>query len=425
MSIKKIRGFEKVSEVEFSKHELDINYDALELPKRATKFAAGYDIKSTKSFNLFPGEEIVIPTGFKAYMQPGEMICLYPRSGMGFKYQIQLANTVGIGDGDYYNCESNEGHYMIKLVNRGTKLWEVKAGDGIGQAIFQPILLADGDEFGEGEERKGGFGSTDNRTKIVSRDAVVNRLHPTRELNLDLVTEVKSVKELVEGQRVVIVDSDMNEIMTSGEVGKLDYNDDSFIIAGATVINYCDIQQFSFRNTGIRVFVEKEDLDILQSKVRKVGYNLQLSEDKAKELADDTEVVLDLGPSINIKRELDFDGDFEIVTPSTNTPLINEYIDITLANPKEINEEEIKNLKKGDFVLGVENVGRYRYISGMVLEEPTDYDDGYSIDLVANDEHKGYRQNGINSSYGRVFKINKDCIKNKEFLRMIEDIMNR
>ncbi|WP_394862954.1 dCTP deaminase/dUTPase family protein [Paraclostridium bifermentans] len=161
MEIVSCRGFEKVCRIEFEKSETHIDYDELELPKRATKFAAGYDIKSTLNFTLKPGEDIVIPTGFKAYMQPGEMLALFPRSGMGFKYQIQLANTVGIGDGDYYNCESNEGHYFIKLVNRGKKDWEVKVGDGIGQAIFMPVLLADDDDFESGEERKGGFGSTD------------------------------------------------------------------------------------------------------------------------------------------------------------------------------------------------------------------------------------------------------------------------
>ena len=159
----KIRGFELVSKEEFEKANAHIAYEELTLPKRATKFAAGYDIKSTLNFTLQPGEDIVIPTGFKAYMQVGEMLALYPRSGMGFKYQIQLANTVGIGDGDYYNCESNEGHYFIKLVNRGKKAWEVKVGDGIGQAIFMPILLADGDDFETGEIRKGGFGSTDKK----------------------------------------------------------------------------------------------------------------------------------------------------------------------------------------------------------------------------------------------------------------------
>lgn len=161
----KIRGFEFVSEEEYIKYNTDLPYGKLVLPKRATKESAGYDIISTLSFTLKPGENIAIPTGFKSYMQPGEMLALFPRSGMGFKYQICLANTVGIGDSDYYDSEENEGHYFIKLVNRGDKNWSVNAGDAIGQAIFLPILLADGDNFEDGEVRKGGFGSTDKPTK--------------------------------------------------------------------------------------------------------------------------------------------------------------------------------------------------------------------------------------------------------------------
>lgn len=159
------RGFEIISKEEYLKSETDLPYEKLALPKRATKEAAGYDIISTLTFTLEPSESIAIPTGLKAYMQPGEMLALFPRSGIGFKYEICLANTVGIGDGDYYNNINNEGHYFIKLVNRGKKSWSVQAGDAIGQAIFMPILLADGDSFEEGNIRVGGFGSTDNSTK--------------------------------------------------------------------------------------------------------------------------------------------------------------------------------------------------------------------------------------------------------------------
>lgn len=159
------RGFKFVSKKEYEKSNADLPYEDLVLPKRATKESAGYDIISTLSFTLEPGEDIAIPTGFKAYMQPGEMLALFPRSGIGFKYQICLANTVGIGDSDYYNAVNNEGHYFIKLVNRGKKSWTVTAGDKIGQGIFMPILLADGDSFEFGETRAGGMGSTDNSTK--------------------------------------------------------------------------------------------------------------------------------------------------------------------------------------------------------------------------------------------------------------------
>ncbi|MGG7163226.1 deoxyuridine 5'-triphosphate nucleotidohydrolase [Clostridium ihumii] len=158
---KRTRGFELISENQFEKdfQDIDINYSELKLPKRATARAAGYDIYSTIDFKLEPGEDIKLPTGFKAYMLEDESLELYPRSSMGFKYYIRIANTIGLGDSDYYNCESNEGHYFIKLRNEGSKTWEVKKGDAIAQGVFRKYLLADNDDF-IGEERVGGFGST-------------------------------------------------------------------------------------------------------------------------------------------------------------------------------------------------------------------------------------------------------------------------
>lgn len=158
---KRTRGFELISENQFEKDFQDINikYTELKLPKRATARAAGYDIYSTIDFKLEPEEDIKLPTGFKAYMLEDESLELYPRSSMGFKYYIRIANTIGLGDSDYYNCESNEGHYFIKLRNEGSKTWEVKKGDAIAQGVFRKYLLADNDDF-IGEERVGGFGST-------------------------------------------------------------------------------------------------------------------------------------------------------------------------------------------------------------------------------------------------------------------------
>lgn len=158
----KTRGFEFISKKQFEQdfEGLNVKYEDLKLPKRGTSKAAGYDIFSPIDFELKPKEEIKIPTGFKVYMLDDEYIKFCPRSGMGFKYYIRLANTLGIGDSDYYNCESNEGHYFVKLRNEGTKVWSVKKGDGIAQAIFSKYLLADDDSF-TGNTRTGGFGSTD------------------------------------------------------------------------------------------------------------------------------------------------------------------------------------------------------------------------------------------------------------------------
>ncbi len=158
MGTKKIRGFEHVSGKQWQK---DFNAIAPlpNLPSRATAHSAGYDVFSSMDFSLEPSEEIKIPTGFKAYMQPDEFLMFVPRSGLGFKYYTRLANTIGVGDSDYYNNDGNEGHYWVKIRNEGDKTLQVKFGDAIAQAVFQKYLIVDNDDF-SGEKRVGGFGST-------------------------------------------------------------------------------------------------------------------------------------------------------------------------------------------------------------------------------------------------------------------------
>lgn len=158
------RGFEFVSEDEWDKASrgrgvLFSRYEDLVLPKRATKHAAGYDVFSTIDISLYPKDEILIPLGFKAYMNFNECMLFHPRSGLGFKY-LRLANTTGVIDSDYYNNESNEGHCMLKLRNEGSEKIEIVAGKAVAQIIFMPFLLIDGDSFDNGETRKGGLGST-------------------------------------------------------------------------------------------------------------------------------------------------------------------------------------------------------------------------------------------------------------------------
>lgn len=150
--MKKNRGFEFIS--------TEKNITDLKLPKRGTKSSAGYDCFAPFDIVLKPNEEIKVPTSIKAYMQDGEVLMTFPRSGLGFKYYCRLANTVGVIDKDYYNNKNNEGHIFVKLRNEGDKPMEIKKGDGMCQFIFMPFLLADGDGFEKGDDRIGGFGST-------------------------------------------------------------------------------------------------------------------------------------------------------------------------------------------------------------------------------------------------------------------------
>lgn len=158
----KLRGFEFISTEQAIKdfgEDLSLVTEP-KLPQRGTKASAGYDIYAPYNIVLAPNEEINVPTGLKAYMQLGEVLMAFPRSGLGFKYYCRLANTVGVIDQDYYNNPKNEGHMFVKIRNEGDKEMLIKQGDGMCQMIFMPFLLADGDSFDNGADREGGFGST-------------------------------------------------------------------------------------------------------------------------------------------------------------------------------------------------------------------------------------------------------------------------
>jgi dUTP pyrophosphatase len=157
------RGFEKVGEKEWGLNYRDDNifYEEIKLPKRATRYSAGYDIFATQNVILIPGKEVLMPLGFKVFMMEDEFFAILPRSGMGFKYYIRLANTIGIVDADYYNNSKNEGHCWLKIRNESeNQTLTINQGEAVAQGIFMKYLLAIGDSFEEGNLREGGLGST-------------------------------------------------------------------------------------------------------------------------------------------------------------------------------------------------------------------------------------------------------------------------
>lgn len=168
--MKRIAKFEKVSFEQFKKdwenvmgytdeNEIKSIYDGINLPKRATKGSAGYDFYAPVSINLQPNKTINIPTGIRVKIDDGWVLKCYPRSGLGFKFRLQLNNTVGIIDSDYYNSD-NEGHIFVKLTNctNENKTVSVEAGKGFIQGIFVEYgITIDDDADGQ---RNGGFGST-------------------------------------------------------------------------------------------------------------------------------------------------------------------------------------------------------------------------------------------------------------------------
>ena len=136
-------------------------YNQIKLPKRATAGSAGYDFYSPLSFTLSPGETIKIPTGIRVEMEDGWVLKCYPRSGLGFKFRLQLNNTVGIIDSDYFHSD-NEGHIFAKITNDSNegKTAAVEAGNGFMQGIFVEYGITFDDNEDELDTRNGGLGST-------------------------------------------------------------------------------------------------------------------------------------------------------------------------------------------------------------------------------------------------------------------------
>jgi dUTP pyrophosphatase len=162
----------------------------LNLPKRATEKAAGYDFEAAEDFvlpsiwkmpllkifralrknedvteiALADAQEVLkpllVPTGIKAYMGPNEYLMIANRSSNPLKRGLILPNGVGIIDADYVDNDKNEGEIFIQMTNWGVKDVLIKKGERIGQGIFMPFLLTDDDAAQAKRTRTGGFGSS-------------------------------------------------------------------------------------------------------------------------------------------------------------------------------------------------------------------------------------------------------------------------
>lgn len=168
--MRRIAKFHKVSFAQFAEgwrdlfpqaaeKEIKEVYESIRMPRRATTGSAGYDFFTPMDITLLPGETIKIPTGIRAEMEVDWVLKLYPRSGLGFKYRLQLNNTVGIIDSDYFYSD-NEGHIFAKITNdsKENKTVTLKAGEGFMQGIFVEYGITVDDDATE--KRNGGLGST-------------------------------------------------------------------------------------------------------------------------------------------------------------------------------------------------------------------------------------------------------------------------
>ena len=161
------------------------DYNNIKLPAQATSGSCGHDFKYP--FKIMPKPsysdktgrcKIIIPTGIRVFLQQTLAMFIFPRSSYGFKYDIELANSVGIIDSDYYHAE-NYGHIMIALSITTASEADIKAAmivaenmwnrssilpvniakdEAFAQGVIMPFVIASG--AGTFNKRIGGIGST-------------------------------------------------------------------------------------------------------------------------------------------------------------------------------------------------------------------------------------------------------------------------
>jgi dUTP pyrophosphatase len=127
-------------------------------PFKKHRYDAGWDLRSAnEDFTLKPGAKVEVDTGIKVAVPRGYMGLIVPRSGLGTKFRVGLANTVGIIDSDY------RGEVKVFLVNDGYVDYEIKQYDRIAQLIVVPIELQSMRKVGfltSTGRGDGGFGHT-------------------------------------------------------------------------------------------------------------------------------------------------------------------------------------------------------------------------------------------------------------------------
>ncbi len=170
--------FEKVSFEEYAKErirmkpdvteeEMRQEYDGIILPRRQTKYSAGYDFYIPYDLCINSYNATMFPTGVRWVRDDDEqydpnwppinlVLMCFPRSSLGFKYGTHLVNTAAIIDQDYC-CADNEGHIICKMMTNS--IVQLNKGDRYMQGIILPFGLVENDSP-VSEARTGGIGST-------------------------------------------------------------------------------------------------------------------------------------------------------------------------------------------------------------------------------------------------------------------------
>lgn len=129
------------------------------LPTRGDGEAAGIDLYACVDpyEAIKPGDTKMIPTGVACEFPTGYFGLMFPRSSVGVKRHLVLANTAGVIDYSY------NGEIMMAFTNVGDETQVINPGERLAQLILLPYVTYDiieTDTLTETDRGEGGFGST-------------------------------------------------------------------------------------------------------------------------------------------------------------------------------------------------------------------------------------------------------------------------
>lgn len=133
--------------------------DGAKVPKRGSRFAAGYDLYADlgEPLTIPPHVNRMINTGIAIDLPRGYFGGIFARSGLAARNGLRPGNCVAVIDEDY------TGEIMVCLYNDSNESQVVKPGERIAQLVvmpFLPLSFEIVDELSETERGAGGFGST-------------------------------------------------------------------------------------------------------------------------------------------------------------------------------------------------------------------------------------------------------------------------
>jgi dUTP pyrophosphatase len=126
------------------------------IPKQGTDGAVGYDLTSTKTITINPGEVATIPCGISIEPPPSHAVLVCSRSGLG-KRGLVVAHGIGVIDPDY------RGSLDTPMRNLGQAPITVEEHDRFAQLVVVPIAKAafmEVNSLSSSERGDRGFGST-------------------------------------------------------------------------------------------------------------------------------------------------------------------------------------------------------------------------------------------------------------------------